>query len=156
FINNSVVAQTNQTRLNRIQAIYSSLNLDDSYQVTSTNVFGDKRPYSYDKSRTSSSEIDYLHGDTVSNTATALDTKIKAAGFSFIGEPYPGSKETQYHYKSDNGEYIRLTVESKPYADALQNAYAMKQQPTDVLDNMDTNAGPSKVIVKVNLDDNNE
>lgn len=143
-------------RYARIANIYDSLKLDDSYAVTATNVFGEKRFYKDDTSRTYASSKEYIHGDTVSNTVTALDTKIKAAGFSFVGEPYPGSKYTEYHYKSAKGEYIRLTVSSKPRDDAIRNDVAMKRESSAAVLDMDANAGPSNVIIKVNLDDNNE
>lgn len=144
-------------RLSRIEHIYSSLNLDqDNYAISSYQVFGDKRPYDYDKSRTESSAITYIHGDTVSNTAAELDAKIKASGFAFIDEPYAGSVQKQYHYKSSKGEYIRLTVSSKPYDDAWQNSSAMNQSMPDLPDGFDTNQGPVNVTIKVNLDDNNE
>ena len=143
-------------RLSRIKNIYANLNLGNDYTVTNAAVFGDKRVYSWDKSRTYSSEIDYLHGDTVSNTVADIDAKIKALGFVFIGEPYPGSHTTQYHYKSSDGEYIRLTVGSKQYYDALTNAAAMKTDTDSALKDINTNSAPSQVIIKVNLDDNNE
>lgn len=148
--------QNSQARLDRIEGIYASLNLDDTYIPQSTAIFGDKRVYDWDKSRTQSSKIEYLHGDTVSNTVAALDAKIKAAGFTFFDEPYPTQGSTQYHYKSSKGEYIRLTVTSKPYWDANLNASVMKDDSGKGLEGLDTNAGPSVVTVKVNLDDNNE
>jgi len=151
-----LVSKVTQARLDRIEGVYTSLHLDDSYSVSKANVFGDKRVYDWDKSRTYSSEVDYLHGDTVSNTVAELDAKIKAAGFMFFDEPYPGSAQVQYHYKSADGEYIRLTVSSKPYNDAWQNATAMGKEPSAVIDSIDKNAGPASVAVKVNLDDNNE
>lgn len=156
FTQRVVANQTNQARLDRIKGIYSSLNLDDSYRTTNVSIFGDKRVYEWDKDRTYSSAIEYTHGDTVSNTVADLDAKIKATGFTFVDEPYPGSGSTQYHYKSKDGEYIRLTVTSKPYQDALQNASAMDRAPTKAVYDMDKNAGPSVVTIKVNLDDNNE
>ena len=152
----TIVAQEANDRLVRIKAVYANLNLGDDYTVTSANVFGDKRVYEWDSSRTYSSEIDYLHGDTVSNTVADLDAKIKASGFAFIDEPYPGSGAVQYHYKSPNGTYIRLTVGSKQYYDALTNATVMKEDTGSVLETIDTNAAPSQVTIKVNLDDNNE
>lgn len=157
----SVVAkQTNQTRLDRINTIYASLELGDEYRVENANVFGDKRPYDWGgdagKGRTHSSAVTYIHGDTVSNTVAELDAKIKAAGFTFVDEPYPGSVFTQYHYKSADGEYIRLNVESKQYWDAVVNAAAMDEEPSDEVYAMDKNAGPARVTIKVNLDDNNE
>lgn len=155
FISQTVSRHNTQVRLDRINQIYANLNLDESYVLTHSNVFGDKRVYVWDKGRTLSSEKDYIKGDTVSNTVAELDAKIKAAGFGFIDEPYPGTKATQYHYKSSKGEYIRLTVESKPYWDAAVNAGAMNQSLAN-LDTLDANAGPSKITIKVNLDDNNE
>lgn len=143
-------------RLNRINDIYTSLSLDDEYREVDSNVFGDKRYYENDKNRTVSSSKKFYHADTVSNTVAKLDDKIKNSGFVFIDEPYPGAKQVEYHYKSENDEYIRLSVISKPYYDAWQNAVLMTGHAPKELDTFDANAGPSVVVVKVNLDDNNE
>ena len=156
FTSSVITKNTTQARLDRINGIYASLNVGDSYRLTHSNVFGDKRVYEWDAGRTYSSEIEYVHGDTVSNTVADLDQKIKAAGFVKFDEPYPGSTSIQYHYKSAKGEYVRLTVGSKPYNDAWANATAMKQEVPQSVYDMDKNAGPSQVILKVNLDDNNE
>jgi len=153
---NTVASRNNQARLDEIKGIYASLDIGDEYRPTNVNVFGDKRVYEWDKGRTYSSVIEYIHGDTVSNTVAELDAKIKAAGFTFIDEPYPGSTSVQYHYKSADGEYLRLSVVSKPYNDAWANAVAMGKSIPDGLDDIDTNLGPSSVTIKVNLDDNNE
>ncbi len=157
YVSQNILAQQWGDRYDRIQTIYKSLDLDESYAVSTADVFGQKRVYDWDKSRTHSSYVHYIHSDTVSNTVAELDGKIKAAGFTFINEPYPDSSEKQYHYKSDKGEYIRLSVNSKPRDDALHDAFVMNQNaiPENIL-SMDTNAGPSNVIIKVNLDDNNE
>src|SRR5690606_37872647 len=99
-----VTTNTNQQRYDRISSIYDSLKIGDDYFVQSREVFGDKRIYEWDKGRTYSSKIEYIHGDTVSNTVADVDAKIKAAGFTFFDEPYPGSRfSTQYHYKSKDG-----------------------------------------------------
>lgn len=150
-----VSSNTAQQRYDRITSIYDNFKLGAGYPIESADVFGDKRVNNADRSRTYSSMVEYLHGDTVSNTVADVDTKIKASGFAFFDEPYPGSKEVQYHYKSKNHEYVRLTVKSKPYMDALLNANAMKQG-YEALQHMDTNQGPALVTIKVNLDDNNE
>lgn len=158
LLTSSTIAKNQQeARLDKIKGIYASLQIPEDYRETGGSIFGDKRQYEWDKGRTESSYVMYLHGDTVSNTVAELDAKIKAAGFTFIDEPYPGSTSTQYHYKSADGEYVRLTVSSKQYNDAWQNAVAMGQDnvPQSVYD-MDKNAGPAEVIIKVNLDDNNE
>jgi len=159
YLTASVVEKhTAQDRLAKINDIYASLNLnDEAYPVERSDVFGDKRVYDWDKGRSRSSEVDYVHADTVSNTVAELDAKIKAAGFTFIDEPYPGAVSVQYHYKSAEGEYVRLTVYSKPYQDALRNSLIMEGvKAEDTVKGMDKNAGPAYVIVKVNLDDNNE
>ena len=160
FTSNVIAKNTAKARLDRINDIYSSINVGEGYVPTSINVFGDKRPYDwggdFGKGRTYSSAIYYTHGDTVSNTVADLDQKIKAAGFEKFDEPYPGSTSIQYHYKSAKGESVRLTVSSKPYNDAWSNATAMKQEVPESVYAMDKNAGPSSVILKVNLDDNNE
>ncbi len=156
--NNVIISQNNKERLERINDIYASLDVGDDYTHQNANVFGDKRVYDWDAGRSYSSQVDYRHADTVSNTVADLDAKIKAAGFEFIDEPYAGSVFVQYHYKSAKGEYIRLNVESKPYADAWYNAAVMNKdmEVPDSVYAMDKNAGPSNVTIKVNLDDNNE
>ncbi|MFZ1250371.1 MAG: hypothetical protein WAR37_02905 [Candidatus Microsaccharimonas sp.] len=152
-----ISAQQAQARYERIATIYRTIDLGDSYVVQDMDIFGDKRMYSGDKGRSYSSAAHYLHNDTVSNTVAEADARIKAAGFEFIDEPYPGNANTQYHYKSSKGEYVRLTVSSKPRNDAIQNASIMNNgNVADGIYDMDTNAGPSEVVIKVNLDDNNE
>lgn len=158
YLANSVVGmKENKERLSRINDIYASLDVGDEYKMEKADIFGEKRIYEWDKSRSYSSVVTYVNADTVSNTVAELDGKIKAAGFTFINEPYPGSTSTQYHYKSTNGEYIRLTVASKPYEDAFFNAATLDRDaiPESVYA-MDKNAGPASVTIKVNLDDNNE
>ncbi len=145
----------NNARKDRIEAIYSSLNIGSEYTLTSANVFGDKRVYSWDAGRTYSSEKDYVRESTVDVTATDLKAKIEKAGFAFLEEPYAGSTFIQYHFKSVKNEYVRITVSSKPRDDALRKDSANAEPSTETLA-LDPNAGPSTVIVKVNLDDNNE
>lgn len=146
-----------QPREARINAIYASLNIDPAlYREERRDIFGEKKVYDYDKSRSYSSSIEYLRGAAVGDTVRELDEKIKAAGFTFIDEPYPGTRSTtQYHYKSAKNEYIRLTVQSKPYWDYSVNRLLMGESISG-LDQLDPNAGPSMVTIKVNLDDNNE
>lgn len=145
----------NQARYERITAIYDSLNIGEEYLLDDSSVFGEKRVYDWDKGRTYSSAMYYTRGATVDVTTAELDKAIKNAGFTFFEEPYPGSVSKQYHYKSEKGEYIRLTVSSKLRDDAFFNAHWMKQD-LSVIDEIDPNAGPSNVTIKVNLDDNNE
>jgi len=143
------------TRKARIVAIYDSLKLGPEYQLQTSDIFGDKRPYSYDASRTFSSSQTYVRGADVKTTVAALRTSIEAAGFTFFEEPYPGSSFTELHFKSAKNEYIRLNVSSKPRDDALRDSALMNTSLANVVD-MDSNAGPSNITIKVNLDDNNE
>ena len=151
--------QQAKARLDKIQAVYSSLELNnDEYPVVDANVFGAKKTYEWDKNRTYSSSMQYVHGDTVTNTFNELDAKIREAGFKFIDEPYPGTVSKQYHYKSEKGEYIRLTVSSKLYDDAVFNASLLNQSVPSTVDQAGEilNQSPANVTIKVNLDDNNE
>lgn len=156
FASTAIMSQYNQTRLARINTIYTSLNLDDSYQVKDANVFGDKRVYLADKGRTLSSKVNYLYGDTVSSTVAKLDEKIKAAGFTVDNEPYSDTTATQYRYSSSNGEYIHLIVSSKVYDDAVTNASILDKDANKISASFDKDTAPSNIIIKVNLDDNNE
>jgi hypothetical protein len=155
FTASFVATRTNQARLNQINDIYTSLNLDYTYGVESKNVFGDKRPFESDKTHSYPSEIQYVHADTVSNTFADLDGKIKAAGFAFVSEPYPDGKQAVYRYKSNDGEHLQLGLISKPYWDAIRNDAIMGRDVKNT-DTMDTNQGPTRVVIKVNLDDSEE
>lgn len=146
-------------RVTRIKEIYSSLNLPADYIQQSALILGEKETYDWDINRSKSSELRYVKGADVLSTVKELDEKIEAIGFQRFDEPYPGQASVQYHYKSDKGEYIRLSVSSKLRDDAFQNFFLMnrnaKEYPAELLGS-DINAGPSNVVIKVNLDDNNE
>lgn len=146
----------NRQRLNRITTIYSSLELNDKFILQNDQVFGDKRVYDYDKSRTFSSAKYYIYPAKVDETMKILDAAAKKAGFVKFDEPYPGSVDLQYHYKSAKNEYLRISVSSKLRNDAFQNSFLMTGEYKDEDFKIDPNAGPSEVTVKVNLDDNNE
>lgn len=146
-------------RISRIKDVYKSIAVEESCSERAginVNIFGDKRVYPEDKGRTFSSSITCSRGDTVTNTAEYFDRQITQAGFTKIDEPYPGSVFKEYHYKNDDGVYVRLTVSSKPYDDTIQNETLLNGSKMTIPENFDTNAGPSNVTVKVNLDDNNE
>lgn len=149
-------AANNNIRKERIVAIYDSLKLDKTYLPTYESVFGEKRVYSYDAGRSYSSSKLYVRGANVDTTVAELKTAVTAAGFSYVGEPYPGSTAVQLHYKSAKNEYIRFTVDSKPRMDAFFNESHMGIKWTAADFALDPNAGPSNVTIKVNLDDNNE
>lgn len=144
--NNSKIAE-NQQRYDRIITIYDSIELDDSYKLQRQNVFGEKRPYEWDSSRSYSSYRHYLRDAEVKATAIEVRSAIEAAGFKFFDEPYPGSVYVQYHFKNSAGEYIRLTVSKHDQDIIVGNDHAASD---------DSNSGPAVVIIKVNLDDNNE
>lgn len=146
----------NRQRLNRITTIYASLDLNDKFRLQHEEVFGDKRVYDYDKSRTFSSAKYYYYPAKVDETMKILDRSARTAGFVKFDEPYPGSTELQYHYKSSKNEYLRISVSSKLRNDAFYNSYAMTGKFSDEDFKIDPNAGPSEVVIKVNLDDNNE
>lgn len=143
----------NEARKNRITAIYDSLDLDSTYLLQDSNIFGDKRPYEWDSSRSYSSSRRYIHAASVSTTVTDLKSKIAAAGFHYFEAPYPGATFTELHFKSAKNEYVRLNVSSKLRDDYFQDRLLMHQP---VANTIDPNAGPSNVTIKVNLDDNNE
>ena len=146
----------NDARLNRINEIYSSIKLPANVYNERDNIFGDKRPYDYDKSRSMSSEKQFVVGKNVDVAFAQIDKAIRDAGYTYFEEPYPGSTFKEYHYKTNKGEYIRLNVESKLRLDAFQNTVWMNGKLSDDFFKIDPNAGPSYVTLKVNLDDNNE
>ena len=147
---------TSDIRLNRINEIYSSIKLPDNTYFNQDKVFGDKRLYDYDESRSMASQKDFVVAKTVKETVALLDKSIKDAGYTFFEEAYPGSVSVQYHYKTDRGEYIRFTVSSKTRDDAFSNSFLMNGKYSDADFKIDPNVGPSNVTLRVNLDDNNE
>lgn len=154
----TTVQATTQARLDRIEAIYADLQLDqDQYRVLETKVFGDKREYKNDPTRTHSSYIRYVYGDTVDNAVQHFDEKIRSNGFTFLEEPYPGITTKEYHYKAESGEYLRLVVASKVYEDARFNAEVLNESiPATIDQSAVMSQAPAVVTIRVNLDDNNE
>jgi hypothetical protein len=146
----------NNARLHRINEIYSSIKLPANTYFNRDSIFGDKRPYSYDAGRSQASSKTFVVAKTVTETFNEIDAAIKAAGYTPFEEAYPGSTSKEYHYKTSKGEYIRLNVSSKLRNDAASNEILMNGKFDDAFYKLDPNAGPSSVILKVNLDDNNE
>ena len=146
-----------QQRLARIYDIYGSVALDaDKCSIIDETVFGDKRVYEWDKSRTYSSEVHYTCNWDVATTIEAIKETVRNSDFTFQEEPYPGSVDWQYVYKSPKNEYMRINAGSKPWADALFNDLRMTGKISDETFAIDKNSGPTNVSIKVNLDDNNE
>lgn len=135
-------------RKERIEAIFDSFGLDESYKVTTVDIFGDKRIYAWDSGRTYASSIEYMRFKPVDKTVASAREAIEQAGFELVSEPYPESVSREYHFKNDLDEYVRLAVTSREVNDAIMTG----QPPKDA----DKNAAPSVVLIKVNLDDNND
>lgn len=145
----------NDIRLNRINEIYSSIKLPQNVYAEADTVFGDKRIYSYDTSKSIPSSETFVVAKTVTDTFNTLDTAIKAAGYTPLAQANPDTVTKEAHYKTGKGEYIILNVESKLRLDAFQNELWMNDK-SGGFNQIDSNAGPSLVTLKVNLDDNNE
>lgn len=146
----------NDTRLARINEIYASIPLPENTYFNDDTIFGDKRPYGYAPGRTFASGKSFVVAKTVNETTSELDATIRAAGYTFFEDAYPGSTSKEYHYKTDRGEYIRLNVSSKLRGDAASNEMLMNGKFSEDFFKIDPNVGPSRVTLKVNLDDNNE
>jgi len=147
---------TNKAREARIVEIFDSIKIPEETFFQESSIFGDKRPYEFDKSRSTSSYKRFVVAAPVDETFSNFDQLIRNAGYTYFEEPYPGSTFKQYHYKSDKGEFVRLTVSSKLRDDAGSSDILMKGDLSDDYFKIDPNAGPSRVTIKVNLDDNNE
>lgn len=152
LIDRMIVARTNQTRLDQITNIYTSFALGDPYRIARSDVFGDKRVYGWDAGRTYSSVMEYGHNDTPQNTITDLKKKIEAAGFKQFDTVYAESANPQYHFKNDQGQYVRVTVTSRYVQDAI--IYGIYDNGDPLVNHKDE--APTYVTIKVNLDDNNE
>lgn len=135
-------------REDRIREILASIKLDETFEQVSEDIFGEKRKYSYDQGRTFSSSREYKRDANVHDTREVVRTAIEAAGYEFFDEPYAGSAAVQYHYKTDRGEYIRLSVMSENLFGPIDDSQPLTEEQRY--------AAPSIVTIKVNLDDNNE
>jgi len=142
------------SRKARIIEIFSSLKLEpQTYNATGESIFGDKRVYSWDSSRSYASYRSYVRASDVKTTVDDLKKAVTDAGFVFIDNPYPNSTTTELVYQSTKNEYLKMSVSSKSRDDAWFNA-AMMERLTDKID-IDPNAGPTSIRIYVNLDDNN-
>jgi hypothetical protein len=145
---------TDHVREYRIKQLYASLNLDATYLPQASNIFGDKRIAS--PGRTQASSVTFVRGASVNETLSDLKHRVETAGFSFLQQEYPGSASPVDEFKDSKGEYVRISASSKPRDDAILDKALMRETPNPSDYDMDLNAGPSNVTIKVNLDDNNE
>lgn len=145
-------ASVNYDRESRIYAIYNDLNLDSSYKNVSTDIFGDKRVYEWDESRSYSSSVVLARNADRSATFADLKAKIEAEGFTQIEGPDYGDLARQDHYMSEDGEYIRVSIETK----ATYDSYLFDAATPAAGSNAALEDGPVYITIKVNLDDNNE
>ena len=153
LIDRLIAAKEVAQRRDEITSIYTSFNLDgEKYRAAKTDIFGDKRTYEWDSGRTYSSSVEYGYNDTPENTRAALKAQIEKAGFIFTNTVYEGSVSPQDHYKNSENQYVRVSVTPKAWQDAI--TYGTPK--IDELSGLDKNAAPTYVVIKVNLDDNNE
>lgn len=153
-IHNITVAYTNKNRVNTIEQVLTDLKLGDSYRVAKADIFGDKRVYSWDKSRTYASSAEYAHNDTTTNTFADLKSKAEAAGFTQIDDVYGGIAR-QLHFKNGDDTYLRVSVIPKAWQDAIVYGSSSTEQNEISINDM-ANASPVYVTLRINLDDNNE
>lgn len=152
FINRLIVNKENTDRYDKIMGIYSKLDLDKSYRAVKSDVFGDKRVYSWDKGRSYSSSQVYARNATPADTAADLQKKIEAAGFQYVQTEYADSTNPVFEYRNKSGNWIRVSPESKFVYDAYTFGTTSASDP--LVNHKDE--APSYVTIKVNLDDNNE
>lgn len=153
----SIIEANNQSRIDRIEAIYTSLKLNNAYAITGQEIFGEKKQYAANSDKTYASWTSYVHTDTVDATYAEIDSQITSAGFERVEDPEAGAVITQATYMSKKGEYIKVSVASKPFADAFEGASSMdKEVLSKIAEQYDINAGPSNVIIYVNLDTNSQ
>lgn len=138
-------------RENRISDIYNSLKLDSTYRFANADIFGEKRPYSWDKGRTMASSVSY--GRNAGRAATFADLKIRIlnAGFTQIEGPDYGEIARQDHYVNDFGEYVRVSIDTEEQYSSLLYGTDYPSAQSIISDE----DGPVYVTIRVNLDDNN-
>jgi hypothetical protein len=141
-----------EQRLDRIKQVYVSLDLDDSYRVAGGEIFGEKRIYEWDESRTYASSAYFGRDADRSETFADLRAHIESAGFEQIEGPDYADISRQDHYRSDDGEYIRVSIDTAAWHSAMLYGTELPEPGSPASDE----TGPVYVTIKVNLDDNNE
>lgn len=153
LVDRMIVENSHHRRRAQIVSIYRDLNLGENYRPISSNIFGDKRVYSWDKHRSYASAVTYGHNATVGDTVKELSEKVKKAGFTQQKIEYEGSSSPVYEFKNDKGNWLR--IRAIPKADRDDAVYGTKNY--QFINTETTNAmAPTHVEIKVNLDDNNE
>lgn len=152
-ISKTYSAHIDNQRLSRINTIYDTLKLGNGYYVSSQDVFGDKRVYSWDENRSEASSISGGHNDTPANTLRDLSTKVEAAGFAPAGTSTKGSTTTENYFKNAKGEWIRISVLSATIRDHLMYGTSTKGTPITAAEEQ---SSPTYFTIWVNLDNNNE
>lgn len=153
LIDRLVANKANSDRYGKIMSVYQSLNLGDSYREQKSDVFGDKRIYESDKSRTYASSIIYSHLATPTETMAAVHKQVVAAGFTYVQTEYADSIQPIQEFKNSEGVWIRVGTMSKSVYDMLF-VYNNATAEDPAINHKDE--APTYVTVKVNLDDNNE
>ena len=119
-----IVENSHHRRHAQIVSIYRDLNLGENYRPISSNIFGDKRVYSWDKHRSYASVVTYGHNATVGDTVKELSEKAKKAGFTQQKIEYEGSSSPVYEFKNDKGNWLR--IRAIPKADRDDAIYGTK------------------------------
>lgn len=134
-----------------VKSIVASLELDESYIKQKEFIYGDKRPNGLNGDKDKSSYVAYVRGANVDRTVDDLRQKIEAAGFKFERDKNPNGAIVHYQFRSESGEILYLSVSSKLRNDAIQNANLMGQN-VDASNSINTNAGPSEITIKIDID----
>ena len=144
-------------RAARVHEIYASLQLSDDYVYQTGAIAGERRLYKQDGTRSWSSYQTYLRGASLTQTVKELNDSIIKAGFKQIWQSENASVIAERRYVNDKQEYIRFKAESKLRLEYYQNSYLMGLDTATIQKNaIDPESGPIRVMIKVNLDDNNE
>lgn len=152
-----VIPRTIDTvRLHRINEIYSSIKQPALVYAETDTIFGDRRVQDVTTGATEPSTKTFVISQTVTDAFNTMNQAVLDTGATLIKTSNPDSVVKQADYKTTKGEYIQLSVESKLRLDAFQNTIWMNGKASDAFVKIDPNAGPARVTLSVNLDDNNE
>ena len=145
-------------RAARVHEIYDSLQLSATEFIYQGGaIAGERRLYKDDGTRSWSSYAHYLRGADVDTTVDELNRRITSIGFKEISRSDDRAAAVEIHYENDKSEFVRVIVHSKVRQEYFQNAELMGRSTEEIIANaVDPNAGPSKITIKVNLDNNNE
>ena len=139
----------NYQRQQEVMSIYQDLKLDETYRLDDMDVYTSTVADTSDSKHGQTSSITYGRNADRQATFADLEKRIKAAGFTKVDNPDHGELARQDHYENDDGEVIRVSIETAAWHEAMLYGTELPT-PQSKQANIE---GPVYITIKVGLGD---